>query len=65
MLYVTYRVNGLLKRGCISQNQYNLYLKDPKVSDMQIHANQTFMESFYNESTGNYTGKSTRQLLKG
>lgn len=52
MLYVTYWQNGILKRAVLSQTQYEKYLKDPSISDIKIHANQTFMESYFNKQKG-------------
>jgi hypothetical protein len=52
MLYVTYQQNGVLKRGVLSQSQYEKYCKDPSISNIQIHANQTFMENYFNQQKG-------------
>jgi hypothetical protein len=51
-LYVTYYQNGSLRRGVLSQAQYERYDRDPSVSGLQIHASQQFMENFYNQQQG-------------
>jgi len=62
-LYVTYQQHGNYKRGVISQRQYESYLKDSSIENLQIHGSQTLMEEHYNSSTGKVS--STKQLLHG
>ena len=62
-LYVTYKQYGTLKRGILSQTQYEKYQKDPSITELQLHASQGFMENYYSEATGK--PKSTKQLLYG
>jgi hypothetical protein len=61
-LYVTYKVNGQLRRGVISQQQYTRYQQDASITDLQIHASQVLMEEYYNNVTGN-PNKPKKQLL--
>ena len=64
MFYVTYKLNNVLKRGCLSEKQYNHYLKDTQIVDLQIHGSQHLMENYFNQSTGNNTQK-TKTILLG
>jgi hypothetical protein len=61
VFYVTYQVNGLLKRGIVGQKQYEDFQKDSRISNLQAYPNQTFMEKAFNESTG----RPNRQVLNG
>lgn len=62
-LYVTYFQNGLMRRSVLSQRQYETYLRDKSISDLQIHGSQNLMETFYNSS--NNINRPVRQILLG
>lgn len=62
-LYVTYKYNGQLKRGILSSNQYDKYLNDPAVIELQIHPTQQFMEEAYSTLKGNKPNN--KSLLHG
>lgn len=51
-IYVTYRQNGSLKRGVLSQTQYQKYSQDPTISDLRNYINQSSMEQAFNEAKG-------------
>lgn len=52
ILYVTYQLNGQLKRGVLSSSQYEMYSKNPAVSNLTIHPTQGTMENSFNEASG-------------
>ena len=60
-IYCTYRQNGQLKRGILSQKQYEAYSKDVSITNLQVHATQHLMEQFYNQVQG--INKPVKQLL--
>jgi len=62
-IYVTYKQFGVMKRGVISETQYNKYLKDASISELQQYASQKNMDNFYCEATGKPI--SNKQLLYG
>lgn len=51
-LYATYKQNGILKRGVLSQQLYEKYSKDSSISELQLFPNQSFMENAFNEAKG-------------
>ena len=63
MLYVTYKYGSVLKRGILSPNQYEKYLKDTMVTEMKIYPNQSVMEENYSSITG--TPFKQKKLLLG
>ena len=63
MLYITYFKFGVLQRAIVSQQKYDLLLKDGSITNLQIHPNQNGMDNFYKESKGQKV--STKQLLHG
>lgn len=63
MLYITYFKFGALQRAVVSQQKYDLLLKDNTITDLQIHPNQRGMDDFFKESKGQKV--STKQLLHG
>jgi len=62
-LCVTYKQNGQLRRAVLSQQQYNMYLKDSSIQELQIHANQSLMEAYFDQSNG--INKPRKQILLG
>jgi len=52
--YVTFKKNGILKRGVLSESQYKTYNSDDSVTELEIHPNQKIMEEYY---SGNSNGK--------
>jgi hypothetical protein len=50
--YVTYKKNGSLKRGVLSESQYKLYSSNSLVSDLEIHPNQQVMEEYFSGNKG-------------
>jgi hypothetical protein len=62
-LYCTYYQNGSLRRAVLSQRQYEMYSKDPAISQLVIHGSQQLMETAYNQAKG-VSGVS-RTLLHG
>jgi hypothetical protein len=61
--YVTFKKNGILKRGVLSESQYKIYNSDNSVSDLEIHPSQVIMETFYNQAIGK--NGSSKTLLLG
>jgi hypothetical protein len=62
-LYITYKLNGILKRATVSESQYKTYENNPSVSELIIYPSQSAMEGSFNEAKG-IVGK-TKQLLLG
>ena len=60
-LYCTFSLNGQMRRGMLSQKQYDNYQKDMSVTNLQIHASQMMMETFFNQSNG--INKPVKQML--
>lgn len=61
-VYVTYESHGSLKRGVLSQSQYDKYSKDPSIHNLQVYASQRLQEQAYNEAKG-ISGKGKSMLL--
>jgi len=57
--YVTYKKNGVFKRGVLSESQYKTYSSDNSISDLEIHPTQQIMEEYYKGSS------SGKKLLLG
>ena len=51
-IYCTYKLNGQLRRGTLSQQQYSFYEKDISVTELKVYANQLMMESYFNDVKG-------------
>ena len=62
-IYCTYKQYGVIKRGVLSEIQYEKYKKDPSISDLQPHASQSNMDTYYCEATGKPI--SNKQILFG
>jgi len=61
--YVTFKKNGILKRGVLSESQYKVYSSDNSVSNLEVHPSQKTMEEYYNISIGK--SGSSKSLLLG
>lgn len=61
-LYITYKLNGILKRATISAGQYKIYEGNPSITELIIHPSQAVMENSFNEAKG-LVGKTKKILL--
>lgn len=62
-LYITYKQNGIPKRGVVSSQQYEILEKNPSVSELVIYPSQVVMEESYATATGKPTN--TKKILFG
>jgi hypothetical protein len=51
--YVTYKKNGISKRGVLSEVQYKTYSSDNSITELEIHPTQQLMEEHFSGAKNN------------
>jgi hypothetical protein len=55
--FVTYTQGGTVKKAVLDENLYKQYSKNPTITNLTVHTNETLMERYYAEQLGVSNGK--------